>query len=226
LLPSIDTPTLVIHRRDDRVVPVAAARYVAEQLPRARFVELPGADHVWFLDGEPLARTIIEQLQQPVLSAEVTTWVAIILCVAGSATCDAGAQDTATRDVLEAHGAQSLRSSEQAWTALFNGPSAALRCARQLRERQVRAVHVRGRTASQHGGIALHVGACSTSDGVPVGDAYERVVAASRSARPGEILLTGTLRDILAGTNVPMVAHSVVAARDGVPASTTWLLSE
>lgn len=48
ILPAIDVPTLVLHRVGDRMAPVAQARYLAESIPGARLVELPGDDHLPF----------------------------------------------------------------------------------------------------------------------------------------------------------------------------------
>ncbi len=210
LLPSIATRTLVVHRVGDRLVPISAARYIAERMPHARMVELPGIDHIYFVEGDLLARTVISYLQRPDAVPEVRTWIAIILCMAGLN----ARLDEARRAVLESHGARFLRQSDTAWTALFDGPSAALRCARQLRDQG------EGRTA----GMSLHVGACSVTDGVPAGAAFARVQETALAARPGQIVLTGTLRDILAGADVAMAAHSVAAPDADTPASVTWLL--
>ncbi len=210
LLPSIATRTLVVHRVGDRLVPLSAGRHIAERMPHARLVELPGSDHIYFVDGDLLARTVTSYLQQPDAMPEVRTWIAIILCMAGP-----GARlDGARRAVLDSHGARFLRHSDTAWTALFDGPSAALRCARQLRDQGA------GRTA----GMSLHVGACSVTDGVPAGAAFARVQESALSARPGQIVLTGTLRDILAGAEVTMAAHCVAAPDADTPPSVTWLL--
>ncbi len=208
LLPSISTRTLIIHRVGDLMVPLAAARYFAEHLPHARLVELPGDDHVYFVDGDVLARTVVSYLREPDASPDVRTWIAIILCMAGTRL------DASTRAVLESHGARFLRQSNAAWTALFDGPSAALRCARQLRDQPT------GRT----NGMSLHVGACSMTDGVPVGAAFARAVDTALAARPGEIVLTGMLRDILVGADVTVAVHSLAAGDADSPPSATWSL--
>ena len=69
-LPLVQAPTLVIHRRGDRVVNVNAGRYLAEHIPGARFVELPGIDHLPFAgDQEPVLREI-EQFVRAVTRGE------------------------------------------------------------------------------------------------------------------------------------------------------------
>lgn len=212
LLPSITTRTLVVHRVGDRLVPIAAGRCFAELMPHARLVELPGDDHIYFVDGDLLARTLVAYLQQPDAAPEVRTWIAIILCMSGPG----ATLDDAKQQQLEAHGARFLRHSPAGWTALFDGPSAALRCARQLRARG------RGRVA----GMALHVGACALADGLPVGSALVRARDAAAAAAAGEIVLTATFRDILAGADVAVAVHSVATGEAGAPASTTWMLRD
>ncbi|MEO7996421.1 MAG: alpha/beta fold hydrolase [Gemmatimonadaceae bacterium] len=208
LLPSITTRTFIVHRVGDRLVPLSAGRYFATHLPNARMVELPGDDHVFWVDGDELVRTVVNYLKHPDAAADVRTWIAIILCMSGN-----GAKlDDAKRAVLEAHGARFLRQSDAAWTALFDGPSTALRCARALRALG------KGRV----GGMSLHVGACSLSDGVPVGAAFARVMDAAHATAPGEIVLTGMLRDILAGADVSVAVHSLAAGDVDMPTSTKW----
>ncbi|MEQ1692744.1 MAG: alpha/beta fold hydrolase [Gemmatimonas sp.] len=210
LLPSVATRTLIVHRVDDRLIPVSAARYMASRMPHARLVELPGSDHVYFVDGDVVARTVTSYLQQPDAAPDVRTWIAIILCMSGQ-----GARlDESKRVVLESHGARFLRQSDAAWTALFDGPSAALRCAR----------HLRSLGTGRVGGMSLHVGACSVTDGIPIGAAFARAMDTANATKPGEILLTGMLRDILAGAEVAVAVHSVTDGDVNSPASATWAL--
>jgi pimeloyl-ACP methyl ester carboxylesterase len=58
ILPAINVPTLVVHRVDDRIVPVEHGKYLAEQIPNAQFVELPRADHLWWVDGDDILEEI------------------------------------------------------------------------------------------------------------------------------------------------------------------------
>ena len=143
-------------------------------------------------------------MQEPDAAPDVRTWIAIILCMAGRRL------DDTRRAVLESHGARFLRQSDAAWTALFDGPSAALRCARQLRG------------TGRSGGMSLHVGACSMADGVPVGAAFARAMDTAQATTPGEIVLTGMLRDILVGADVTVAVHSLTAGDANSPPSTVW----
>ena len=210
LLPSIATRTLIIHRVGDRLVPLAAGRYFAARLPHARIAEMPGSDHVYFVDGEQIARTVTEYLQRPDAAPAVRTWIAIILCMAGTH----ARLDEEKRAMLDAHGARFLRQSDATWTALFEGPSAALRAARALR----------GLGTGRVGGMSLHVGACSVSDGVPVGATLARSIDTAQATQPGEIVMTGMLRDILAGAEVAVAVHSVAPGDGDAPPSAIWAL--
>lgn len=210
LLPSMTTRTLIIHRIGDRLVPLAAGRYFAARMPHARMVELPGDDHVYFIDSDALARTVTAYLQQPDAATDVRTWIAIILCMTGSGS----RLDETKRTMLSAHGARFVRHSDSTWTALFDSPSTALRCARALR----------ALGAGNVGAMSLHVGACSVAEGVPVGAAYSRALEAALATGPGHIVLTGMLRDILAGADVSVAVHALASGDRDAPPSAIWAL--
>lgn len=220
MLPSIDTPTLVMHRRDDRVVPVAAGRLLAERMPRARWCELAGRDHAFFIDGDEIARTLIAWLQDPDSSADVQSFIGVVLAMGGAH--DALSDDV--RAVVSRAAPRFVRQSDRGWTAVFDAPTPALRCARALRDLG------RGRVQ----GIALHVGACGLADGAPVGTTVARALDTAALAQSGDVLVTTTLRDILAGADVALRAHAIEAAPDAsVPdaadarvAATVWLLDD
>ena len=116
---------------------------------------------------------------------------------------------------MEAMDARHVRATDTGWTALFDAPNRALRCAERLRSLG------RGRT----GAMALHVGACRTLDGVPVGVAHDIARRLLACAAPGEILVSGTLRDILAGSAVDLVARAIDGGDDASPPMTVWQLT-
>jgi class 3 adenylate cyclase len=195
LLPQVPTRTLVIHRRDDKVVDVGAGRYLAEKLPNASLVELPGADHAWFVNGLDIAAAIIRFVEEPDATPDVDTWLAIVLLAHGVGS----AIDDEKQRILEACQARSLRTTSDGWTALFDAPHRALNCARRLRALG------RGRV----GGLALHVGACRRSDGALVGSTHEIGRRLAKDAAPGEVLISGTLRDVLVGSGIDLAPRSV-----------------
>jgi pimeloyl-ACP methyl ester carboxylesterase/DNA-binding CsgD family transcriptional regulator len=208
LLPQVPARTLVIHRVGDRSVDVGAGQYLAERMPNARLVELPGDDHVYFVEGLPIARAMLQFMAEPDVDPGVDTWVAIVLHMAGS-----GAQlDDEKRHILDAMAPRAVRTTPQGWVAMFDAPNRALRSALRLRDLG------RGRV----GGMALHVGACRTSDGAPVGGAHEIAHRLVQSAAPGEILVSSTLRDLLAGAPIALVPRSVDGGDAFNSPATVW----
>ena len=81
ILPAIRVPTLVLHRRDDRAVPIAEGRYVAEHVPGAKFVELPGADHWPWIGDQGVVEEIQEFLTGIRESAEPERMLATVMFV-------------------------------------------------------------------------------------------------------------------------------------------------
>ena len=211
LLPQVLTRTLVVHRTDDLSVNLGAARYLAARMPNATLVELPGADHLFFVNPLPVAQAIVRFLAEPDADPQIDTWIAIVLQSAGPGAM----MNEEKRRMLDAMDARHVRSTPRGWTALFDAPNRAIRCAERLRELG------RGRV----GGMALHVGACRTTDGMPVGAAHQIALRIVESAVPGEILVSGTLRDILAGSPVNLVPRSIDGGDAVTPPMTVWQLA-
>ncbi len=210
ILPQVRTRTLVIHRTGDRTVSVGAGRYLAERMPRARLVELAGDDHLFFVDAQPIAREMTRFLAEPNDEPEIETWVAILLHMAGSGS----ALDDEKRRILDALQPRAIHASAHGWMAAFDAPGRAVRCAERLRALG------RGRA----GGMVLHVGACRTSDGIPVGGSHDIAMRLLESANPGEVLVSGTLRDILAGSPVPLAPRSLDGGDAFTAPATVWAL--
>jgi pimeloyl-ACP methyl ester carboxylesterase/DNA-binding CsgD family transcriptional regulator len=208
LLRHVQAPTLLLHRTFDQIVPVGAARYLAEQMPNATLVELPGADHLYFVESAALVREMSRFLAAPDVVAQGDTWVAIILHAHGAAL------DEQKRSLLRACDARHVTSTALGWTALFDAPNRAMRCAHALS----------ALGAERAGGMALHVGAARLSDGAAAGTAPAVAARVAASAAAGEVLVTATLRDILAGSPVTLVARSVEEGDDGAPPMTVWQL--
>lgn len=211
LLRHVQAPTLILHRTHDQLVNVGAARYLAAQLPNATLVELPGADHLYFVQSAPVVREMTRFLAAPDVMGQADTWVAIILAAHG-----VGARlDEQKRGLLRACDAEHVTSGPQGWTALFDAPNRAIRCAQALA-----ALGPDGA-----GGMALHVGAARLSDGAPTGTAPAVAARMAASAAAGQVLVTATLRDILAGSPISLAAHSVDDGDDGAPPMTIWQLT-
>jgi pimeloyl-ACP methyl ester carboxylesterase len=222
VLPAIHVPTLVVHRSGDLVVPVAQARYAAERVAGAKYVELPGRDHFpWVGDDAP-----IDEIQEYVTGArpaveEFDRVLATVLFsdIVASTEHATRLGDRRWRDVLESYLAlvrrqlslfrgREIETTGDGVLASFDGPARAIRCARAIGA-DVRALGIEVRAGlhtgecsiigEKLGGIAVHIGA--------------RVAAA---ARAGEVLVSATVKDLVAGSGIsfePRGAHTL----KGVP---------
>ena len=107
ILPSIRVPTLVIHRTEDRAIPVKRGRFLAEHIPGARYIELPGADHVFFVgdNAVEIADAIQEFLTGSRAPVPVDRVLATVLFtdIVGSTEKAAALGDHRWRDLLENH---------------------------------------------------------------------------------------------------------------------------
>jgi class 3 adenylate cyclase len=208
VLPTLRVPTLVLHRHGDRVVNRRAARWMAEQIPGARYVELSGLDHFpWFGDSDAVIEEIREFLTGVRVAAEPDRVLATVMFtdVVGSTERAASLGDRRWRDLLDAHDAatrrqlvafrgQEVKTTGDGFLATFDGPARAIRCARAIREAaaelhlEVRVglhtgeIEVRG---DDIGGVAVHIG--------------QRV---SALAQPSEIVVSSTVKDLVAGSGI------------------------
>ena len=223
VLPTIQAPTLVLHRRDDRMVPVADGRRVAELIPGARFVELDGDDHMAHMgDADALIDEIEEFLTGVRRRREADRVLATVLFtdIVGSTEHAARVGDSTWRDTLYAHEQLVVRELDRfrgrvvkntgdGVLATFDGPARAVRCAREMTEAARRGLGLELR-AGVHtgeieligddvGGIAVHIGA--------------RV---SAMAGAGEVLASSTVKDLVAGSGIDFEDRGSHALK-GVP---------
>jgi pimeloyl-ACP methyl ester carboxylesterase len=221
-LPVIARPTLVIQRSGDRETAAEEARWIAAQIPDARFVELPGEDHLpWVGDQDGVLEEIEEFLTGIRPPRDVDRVLATLLFtdIVGSTERAAAAGDRAWRDLVEAHHGL-VRGELDRWRgreidiagdgffAAFDGPGRAIRCARAATG-AVRELGIEIRSGVHTGeveqagsglrGIAVHIGA--------------RVAAA---ADPGETVVTSTVRDLVAGSGIEFADRGATTLK-GVP---------
>ena len=210
LLPDVETRTLVMNRVGDRIVPVEAARYLADQLPHARFVELAGDDHVYFVGGDDIVKEMAAFFRGAPPDSDAETRLAIVLALS-----KAGARPTpAQRAILSACQSLLVRSTGRGgFVALFDSPRAAVSAARRLR----------GAVSGPPLGVALHVGACRVSDGEPGKSVTQTLLQLAKASGPGEILASGTLRDILAGSGIEVAKRPMPKGATGRPGD-AWAL--
>ena len=208
LLPSIRVPTLILHQTGDRLVRIELGRYMAERIPDAKFVELPGMDHLfWFGDPDPLVDEIQEFLLGARSAPEPDRVLATIMFsdIVGSTERASDLGDRKWRDLLgryltaaNRHVTQfrgrEIKSMGDGFLAIFDGPARAVRCGFALRE-TAHELGIELRTGihtgeielmgEDVGGIAVHIGA--------------RVAGL---AIPNEVLASSTVKDLVAGSGI------------------------
>jgi len=208
VLPAVQAPTLVIHRTDDQFYRVTYSRYLANAIPGATLVELPGADHVFFAGDSDALVDEIERFstgtrERAVSSRMLTTL--LFTDIVGSTDRAVEMGDRAWRTLLERHDAEirdalrrfrgrEVATAGDGFLATFDGPTHAVRCALSICEGvrelglEVRAgVHTGEVESGPDGlsGVGVHIGA--------------RVGAL---AGGGEVLVTRTVRDLSAGSGL------------------------
>ncbi len=222
VLSTIRVPTLVLHRAGDRLTRVEQARYLAERIAGAKLVEFPGIDHIpWVGDADAVLNEIEEFLTGTRHAAEPDRVLATVLFtdIVGSTERAAELGDRRWRELLEAYYSLARRQLERfrgrevdtagdGLYAAFDGPVRAIRCAVAIRD-GVRSIGLDVRAGvhtgecevigEKMGGIAVHIGA--------------RVAAMTR---PGDVLVTSTVKDLVAGSGVRFEDHGTHPLK-GVP---------
>jgi pimeloyl-ACP methyl ester carboxylesterase/DNA-binding CsgD family transcriptional regulator len=227
VLPAIRVPTLIIHARGDRVAPVEAGRYLAEHIPNARLLELDSDDHwPYFGDADQVIGEVQEFLTGVRSGSLPDTMLATVLCTdvaqAGAHAIWLGDKrwnqlvdrhHSVVRKALARHSGREIEAGEQGVTAVFDGTARAIRCALEVRDQLFRlGLRVRA---------GLHAGECEIGDGRPRGVALHVASNVMKAALPGEVLVSGTIKDLVVGSGLEFTDRGV-RAFVGVPGS--WSL--
>lgn len=208
VLPSIRVPTLVIHRTDDQCLKVEEGRYVADRIPGAKFVELPGNDHLPFVGDQDAILDEVEEFLTGVRhTPEPDTVLATVLFmrIVGSGEYaerfgESRWQELLTR--LRAHIGKEIewfrgRAIDMVGDhplAIFDGPARAVRCASAINEYASRlGIEMRA---------GLHTGECDLVDGKVGGIAAEVGAQVAEKAASGEVLVSSTVKDLVAGSGL------------------------
>ncbi|MGI8914752.1 MAG: alpha/beta fold hydrolase [Chloroflexota bacterium] len=218
LLPSIRVPTLVLHRRGERIATLGNAHYLAEHIPGAQLVELPGDDHLpWVGDSDAVVREIASFLQGLPLQEEppdrVLTTILRLEIVPRQPDHRNGqteqlAQDAALRPALTRYRGRQLAGSGRELIASFDGPARAIRCAGAIAQTlRIRGVTIRG---------SVHTGECDITGDTLVGPPLDVAAHIIRRAEAGEVVVTSTVRDLVAGSGIRFRAcHAGTEELDG-----------
>lgn len=209
VLPTIRVPTLVLHRADDHV-PIEGARWMAEQIPGARFIELPGGPHFPFLGDWEAVVSTIREFVEPICLEEARPYDSVLATVlftdlVGSTAKAVELGDRGWRDLLEQHHARTrselsrfrgveLDTAGDGFFARFDGPARAIRCACAVRD----AVTDLGLEIR----AGLHTGECEVVDGKVAGIAVSIGARVAAQAGPGEVLVSQTVKDLVAGSGI------------------------
>ena len=221
VLPSIRVPSLVIHRTDDQCLKVEEGRFVAERIPGAKFVQFPGHDHLPFVGDQDAILDEMEEFLTGVRhTLEPDTVLATVLFTYVAGVDDRGNQDDrhGNREELlrrlRAHIAKEIewfRGREIDMVgdrplAIFDGPARAVRCALAIIEYASRlGVETRA---------GLHTGECEIVDGKVAGTAAEIGVCVANEARYGEVLVSSTVKDLVAGSGIKFEDRGVRVMSD------------
>jgi class 3 adenylate cyclase len=209
ILPAIRVPTLVIHRAGDIHIRPAHGRYLAEHIPGARFVEVPGADFSPFFAGD--TDVILDEVEEfltgsraaPEADRVLATLLFTDLVDSTRRTAELG--DRRWGQLLETHNdiirqlfgkfrGREVRTTGDGFVATFDGPARAVLCAQAIAT-QVRALGLESRAG-------LHTGEVEMRGGVVGGLAFNLAARVMAEAGPGECLVTSTVKDLVLGSGI------------------------
>jgi pimeloyl-ACP methyl ester carboxylesterase/DNA-binding CsgD family transcriptional regulator len=208
VLPAIRVPTLVLHRAGDQTVLVGNGRYLAERIPGARYVELPGDDHLPFVgDQEAILREVEVFLTGSLPAPESDQILATLMFtgIVGAAATAVRLGDQAWVELVAAHDAlirehlirfrgREVKKTIGGFLAAFDGPARAVRCACAI----VEDAHRLGITVR----AGLHAGECETVGDDLGGVALQIAERVFDRAGSGEVLVSSTVRDLVAGSGI------------------------
>jgi class 3 adenylate cyclase len=208
VLPSIQATTVVMHRTDDRDALVEEGRYIASQVPGARYVEFPGADHSWWTQDRDAIIDEIEELVTGVRPApEPNRILATVLFTdiveSTQRVRDLGDRGwsqllarhhAAVRRELERFRGREVDTAGDGFLATFDGPARAIRCAVAIRA-GVRELGLDVRAG-------LHTGECELLGEKVAGIAVHTGARVSSLASAGEVLVSATVRDLVSGSGI------------------------
>jgi pimeloyl-ACP methyl ester carboxylesterase len=227
VLPTIRVPTLVLHRSGDRDANVEEGRWIASQIPGARFVELPGEDHLpWVGDQDAVLDEVQEFLTGVRPPPEPDRVLATVLFtdIVGSTERATELGDRRWRELLERHHdlvrrqldrfqGREVDTAGDGFLATFDGPARGIRCARAI-----------GGAIGELGldiRAGLHTGECELLGDKVAGVAVHTGARVAAHAAPGEVLVSQTVKDLVAGSGIEFEDRGVHELK-GVPGA--WRL--
>ncbi len=211
VLPAIQAPALIFHRVGDKTVPVEAGRYLAQNIRGAKYVELPGDDHLLQAFDQTTLDLLIDETEEFITGARSSPepdrmLVTVMFTdIVGSTERAAAIGDRRWRELLERYLAIARRQLERfrgreidtagdGLFAVFDGPARAVRSACAIRDAvQQLGLEVRA---------GLHTGECEVAGSKVSGIAVHTGARIAAAARPQEVLASSTVRDLVAGSGI------------------------
>lgn len=217
ILPTVQSPTLVIHRTGDECLKVEEGRYLAEHIPGAKFVELPGVDHLPFVGDQDAILDEVEEFLTGMRHAPEFDRVLATVLVAQIETPEGATMDLARRELLnrlqayirkeiEVFKGRAVEISDARTLATFDGPARAIRAACAVSDSARRlGVNLR---------VGLHTGECDYLGEQVQGLAVEIANQVAAQSNFGEVLVSSTVKDLVAGSGIRFHERGVFSLKE------------
>lgn len=210
VLPTVHVPTVVIHLTGDKGCDIGEGRYIASHIPGARMVELPGVDHMFHVNPD-ISDRILREIRafseevKPTLHTDRMLTTVLFTDIVDSTRKAAELGDTKWQALLEQHNSMVrdnvqrfsgvvMKNTGDGFLATFDGPTRAIRCAWAVtKSTQELGIEVR---------VGVHTGECIIGPTDVTGIAVHMASRVLDEAGPGEVLVSGTVRDLVYGSGI------------------------
>ncbi|HUG56407.1 MAG TPA: adenylate/guanylate cyclase domain-containing protein [Candidatus Limnocylindrales bacterium] len=213
VLPTIRVPALVLHRTAERLLDVGGSRYIASRIPGAKLVELPGGDHIPYLgDADRLLDEVEEFVTgtRPAPQADRVLVTILFTDIVGSTALLDRLGDRSWRQLLDRYQSvlrgllrryrgEEIDTAGDGFFALFDGPARAIRCAVEIRD-AIRPLGLEAR-------FGVHTGEVERSETAARGIAVHLGARIMALADAGQVLVSSTTRDLVAGSGIVLEAR-------------------
>jgi class 3 adenylate cyclase/alpha-beta hydrolase superfamily lysophospholipase len=222
VLPAVRVPSLVLHRKGDRAIDPEHGRYLAQHIRGAKFVELSGDDHVWWVgDSESIVEEIQEFLtgERPAIEPDRMLATVLFTDIVESTKRAAEIGDSRWRDLLNRHNVLTdaeikrfrgrvIKTTGDGFMATFDGPARAINCALSVRE-QMGQLGIKIRAG-------LHTGEVELMDSDVSGIAVHMAARVLEEAKSNEVWASRTVKDLVVGSRFKFREQGVYSLK-GVP---------